>query len=55
MGNRASLNRLLRERSKTETQAWIREHFEQLPERDPATIAAEDAEIARRRNAFPLH
>jgi hypothetical protein len=29
--------------------------YEPLPPRDPAIVAAEDQEIQRRRDAFPLH
>jgi hypothetical protein len=55
MGNRAALNRLLREQERIRTQAWIKEHYEPAPERCQAEVAREEADIASRRAAFPLH
>jgi hypothetical protein len=53
--NRAAWNRLVKKTIRAEINAWCAQHYEQLPPRDPAVVAAEDAAIAAKRESFPLH
>ncbi len=55
MGNRAAWNRVNKERTRQEWAAYLATYPVEIQRRDPAVIAAEDADIARRREAFPLH
>jgi hypothetical protein len=55
MGNRAALNRLYRRQERLREAEWLANHLDELPVRDPAVVAAEDADIAARRAKFGLY
>ena len=58
MGNRAALNKLLREQERINTQAWCQANLQAEEMKiiiDTARECAELADIQRRREAFPLH